>query len=143
MAWPSPHFSLRNCDDTIATVVERFEHATRIGARREPEMYFECLPCDCTLREANRWWQPEIDSASIGWYASGKFQHVHHIPRQFIGDLLASCRLLSNLPDQASWPTVPDWIVNSAGMLHAALYRLSQCTERLSSAIDPLSPEPV
>src|SRR3954447_22970032 len=33
MGRPAPHVSLGGCDDTVSTVVDRLEHAHRIGAR--------------------------------------------------------------------------------------------------------------
>jgi hypothetical protein len=92
MARPGAHFSLRDRDDTFSTVAERFEHATRIGVWRQPEMDFKCLTRDCALCEAHRLGQPEIDSASVGRHAWGEIQHVHDFPRKFISELCICSR---------------------------------------------------
>ena len=101
MAGPSTHFSFRDCKNTLSTIRERLEHATCIGSRRQPEMDFKCLACDCAPDGANPIGQPEVDSASVGRNAWREIKNVHATPCKFIGELLACCRSLPNSTEHA------------------------------------------
>jgi hypothetical protein len=82
MVWARQHFSFRRRDNSISAVAEGPERATCAGTHRQPEMQFECLACNCTLRAAHSFGKPENDFTPVRRHTCGQIiKNVHDKPR--------------------------------------------------------------